>query len=141
MAKAPKAPKDPAKLKAEREALKPFEVHSGVGLLDSMVNKVDINNDGLSDAAQINRAYQKYSPQGDQLMQLFKLAAPYLSREGTEKFILDSPMIKPGMKDEARAVIQRILEVAKETVALAGDAAEVAQDVSEVVKTVKAVTK
>jgi hypothetical protein len=136
-----RAPKDPAKLKAEKEELKKFEVKTGVGLLDGMVNKVDVNNDGLSDAAQINRAFQKYSPQGDRLMELFKLAAPYLSREGTEKFILDSPMIKPGMKDEARSVIQQILEVAKETVALASEGAEVASQVAEVVKTVKAVTK
>jgi len=141
MARAPKAPKDPAKLKAEKEELKQYEVHTGVGMLDGLVNKVDVNNDGLSDAAQINRAYQKFSPQGDQLMSLFKAVAPYISREGTEKMILDSPMIKPGMKDEARAAIQQILEVAKDTVALAGEGAEVAAQVAEVVKTVKAVTK
>lgn len=125
---------------AEKKELKPFEVKTGNGLVDGMLASIDIDKDGLSDAAEINRFYQKHKPMVDRYSPLLAALGPFISEQGLAEAILDSKIIKPGQKENARKVVGQILTVTKQLAAEAKDVAVVAKDVAEAVQAVKSVT-
>lgn len=127
-------------LAAEKKDLKQYEVKTGSMIADGILAKVDLDRDGLSDAAELNRFFQKHKPMVDKYSPLITALAPFLSEQGVVETLLESKMIKPGQKENARKVLGQILTVTKQLAAEAKDVAAAAKDVAEVAQAVKSVT-
>ncbi len=125
---------------ADKKDLKQYEVHTGSMIVDGIINKIDIDGDNLPDVAELNRFYQKHKPMVDRYSPLIAKLGPVLSEQGIAETILESKVIKPGQKENARKILGEFLTVTKQLAAEAKEVAATAKDVAEVVQAVKSVT-